>query len=90
MFFVVLDSKLLGKERSDDALFDDLIEEIGNNGYFQKRFNWVFNFGLVIMMSMPYLNLVLAMSVPEHHCHVPGRNLTQFSLKEWQDHLLPK
>lgn len=83
-------SEKTGKEINDDALFDTLIEEIGNDAKFQNRFNFLYNFILVTFVTMPYLNIVLAMTVPDHWCHVPGREFTNYSMEEWKERSLPK
>lgn len=78
-----------GKNENKEALFDNLMEEIGNHGKFQTRFNFLYNFVLVTFATMPYLNIVLAMTVPEHWCHVPGRDATNFTVEEWKELTLP-
>ena len=84
-------SEMIGKEEiNDDALFDSLIEEIGNDGKFQNRFNFWYNFVLVTFVTMPYLNIVLAMTVPDHWCHVPGMEYTNYSIDEWKARSLPR
>lgn len=90
-FNLLIDDAFLEKEKptSDESLFDGIIAAIGNDGKFQTRFNWVFNFVLVSLMTMPYLNLVIAMSVPKHHCHIPGRNESMQNLSSWQQQWLP-
>ncbi|PSN35683.1 hypothetical protein C0J52_21768 [Blattella germanica] len=56
-------------EMDHDALFEGLMQHVGLDGKFQSRFNYVFNLVFVVFLAMPYLNLVLAMTVPEHWCH---------------------
>lgn len=73
-----------------DSRFDRVMEKVGYQGPFQYRFNMIFNFVLVILVSMPYLNIILALAVPDHWCHVPGRNSTTFSLEQWKNLTLPK
>lgn len=72
-----------------DAIFDKIMESIGNNGSFQKRFNILFNIILSFLAAMPENNIVLAMSIPDHWCHVPGRENTNFTLQEWKNITLP-
>ncbi|KAK6631354.1 hypothetical protein RUM44_005880 [Polyplax serrata] len=74
----------------DDSLFDQLMEAIGNGGRFQKRFNFLYNFLLVILLTMPYLNIILVMTIPDHWCHIPGLETTNYTLDEWKDKWLPK
>ncbi|GLV42087.1 uncharacterized protein CBL_04954 [Carabus blaptoides fortunei] len=39
---------------------------------------------------MPYLNIILVLSVPDHWCHIPGRENTNYTLEEWKNLTLPK
>lgn len=75
---------------NQDAAFDKIMERVGDNGNFQKRFNWIFNVGLVLCASMAYMNIVLALSVPDHWCHVPGREKTNYTEEEWKNLTLPR
>jgi len=68
----------------NDALFEGIMKHICLNGKYQSRFNYVFNLIFIIFLAMPYLNLVLAMTIPEHWCHVPGRNETNMTVDEWK------
>jgi hypothetical protein len=77
-------------EINKDALFDEIMGQIGLNGKYQSRFNLVFNLVFVIFLAMPYLNLVLAMTIPEHWCHLPGRNETTLTEEEWKNLTIPR
>ncbi|XP_065157525.1 organic cation transporter 1-like [Atheta coriaria] len=74
----------------EPSAFDTIIEQIGKAGRFQKRFNFTFNFFLVIVAAMPHLNLVISLATPNHWCHVPGRETTNYSIEEWKSMTLPK
>lgn len=76
--------------QNEESIFDDIMESIGNSGRFQKRFNFIFNFVLVFFASMPYMNIIYAIVVPDHWCHVPGREFTNFSVDEWKEITLPR
>ncbi|KAL5284853.1 hypothetical protein ACFFRR_006894 [Megaselia abdita] len=39
--------------------------------------------------GMIYMNIILALNVPDHWCVVPGRNNTNFTLEEWKNITLP-
>lgn len=78
------------REMDNDALFEGLMNHIGLNGKYQSRFNYVFNLIFIIFLAMPYLNLVLAMTIPEHWCHVPGRNETNMTEDEWKQLTIPR
>lgn len=76
-------------EPTHDAVFDQIMHRIGDRGKFQKRFNYIFNVGLVYFASMVFMNIILAMNIPDNWCYVPGRNMTNFTLDEWHNLTLP-
>lgn len=78
------------EEMNPDAIFDGILQKVGNNGRFQRRFNYLYNIGLVICASMIYLNIILAMNVPDYWCHVPGRENTTISEELWKNLTLPR
>nr|CAD7200915.1 unnamed protein product [Timema douglasi] len=78
------------QEENEDAMFEQIMNKIGSRGKFQKRFNYLFNMFFVMLASMPYYNFVLAMAVPDHWCHVPGRNGTNYTLDQWKEITLPR
>lgn len=69
--------------------FDSVLNAVGARGRFQSRFNFVFNFLLIIVVSMSYMNLIQVVAIPNHWCHVPGRENTNFTLEEWKNITLP-
>lgn len=75
---------------SHDSIFDKFMEMAGNDGPFQKRFNYIFNAGMVVFASLAYMNFILALNVPEHWCHVPGREFTNYTIDEWKQMTLPR
>lgn len=77
-------------KENDEALFDSLIEKIGNNGKFQNRMNYLYNLVFVMLITMPFCNIILAMTVPDHWCYVPGREYTNYTLEEWKEKWSPK
>ncbi|KAJ9573945.1 hypothetical protein L9F63_008687, partial [Diploptera punctata] len=74
----------------NDALFEKIMTHVGLNGRYQTRFNYMFNLLFIVFLAMPYLNLVLAMTIPEHWCHVPGRENTNLTLDEWKRLTIPR
>lgn len=74
----------------EDTVFDDLMSEIGSRGRFQKRFNYLFNFILVFFATLPYMGVIFMLSVPDHWCLLPGRELTNYTLEEWKTLSIPK
>lgn len=73
-----------------DEAFDKIMETVGSNGPFQKRFNYIFNIGLVFFASMVYNNMIFILGTPDHWCHVPGREFTNYTLEEWKNITLPR
>jgi len=74
----------------ESLVFDRIMETVGNDGKFQRRFNFIFNFMVCIMVSMAFMNIMLVLNEPEHWCHVPGRdNFTDFSDEQWRSLVLP-
>lgn len=82
--------ELQKKEPSPDALFDFIMEKVGNCGPFQRRFNIIFNIGLIVFASMIQMNIILAMNLPEYWCHVPGMESTNITLDLWKNLTLPR
>ncbi|KAJ4432373.1 hypothetical protein ANN_20992 [Periplaneta americana] len=81
----VIDSK---KQERDE--FDELMVHIGVNGKFQLRFNLLFNMLFVLIFSICCFNVYIALTVPGHWCHVPGRNETNYTIEEWKEMNIPK
>lgn len=75
---------------SHDSIFDKFMEMAGDDGPFQKRFNYIFNAGMVVFASLAYMNVILALNVPDHWCHVPGREFTNYTIDEWKYITLPR
>lgn len=74
---------------SESAIFDRIMETVGNDGKFQKRFNFLFNFSICIMVSMSFMNVMLVLNDPVHWCHVPGQNQTNLTTEQWRELVLP-
>jgi OCT family organic cation transporter-like MFS transporter 4/5 len=72
-----------------DQAFDRILDIVGNDEKFQFVFGMVFNVGLVTCATMTYMNIVLAMTPPDHNCHVPERENFNFSVEEWKNLTLP-
>lgn len=83
------DEKLAMDEQDSSGDFDEVLEAVGSDGHFQRKYNMLYNFVFMILGAMPYLNLVIAMSVPDHWCKVPGRESTNYSLEEWKRRTIP-
>lgn len=70
--------------------FDKIMEMVGNDGIFQRRFNYIYNVAMVIFGGMSFMNMVLALNVPDHWCHLPGRENTNYTLEQWKNLTLPR
>lgn len=75
---------------NSDSVFERVLHSVGDDGKFQKRSNLIFNFLLAAMATMSYMNLILAATVPDHWCQVPGREEGNFSMDEWKLLTLPR
>lgn len=75
---------------SQDEAFEKVMELVGDAGPFQNRFNGIYNFGMIFAGAMLYMNVILAMSTPEHWCYVPGREHTNYTVEEWKALTLPR
>ena len=73
-----------------DEEFDQMLELVGSDGKFQKRFNWIFNFGFVLCAGMTYMNLLAVLEEPDHFCNVPGRERFNVSEELWNNLTLPR
>lgn len=73
-----------------DTIFDQIMEMVGDDGPFQKRFNCIFNTGMVVCGSLAYMNIILALNAPDYWCHVPGREHTNYSIEQWKHLTLPR
>ncbi|XP_037950003.1 beta-alanine transporter-like [Teleopsis dalmanni] len=72
-----------------DDPFQDLMEKAGNHGRFQLIYNIIFVMGLAGAGAMTYMNIILALNIPDHWCTVPGRENTNYTLEEWRNLTLP-
>uniref|UniRef100_A0A1I8NHI3 Major facilitator superfamily (MFS) profile domain-containing protein n=1 Tax=Musca domestica TaxID=7370 RepID=A0A1I8NHI3_MUSDO len=80
-------------EESDEVEedpFQAIMEKAGNHGRFQLMYNILFVMGLSMAGAMCYMNIILALNIPDHWCTVPGREQTNFTLDEWRRITLPK
>ncbi|EDW84687.1 uncharacterized protein Dwil_GK14248 [Drosophila willistoni] len=70
--------------------FQALMEKAGNHGRYQTLYNYVFVAGLAFSGALTYMNIILALNIPDHWCTVPGIENTNFTLSEWRNLTLPK
>lgn len=69
--------------------FIQIMEKVGTNGRFQLIYNALFVTCLSIFGNCLYMNIILALNVPEHWCIVPGGNNTNVTHDEWKAITLP-
>lgn len=73
-----------------ESAYDRALSEVGSNGKFQKNFDITYNVLLMIIWSMVYMNIILALAIIPHHCELPPKpeNVSD-SDYSWRLKLLP-
>jgi hypothetical protein len=74
---------------NEENAFDRVMEMAGNDGKFQKIFNYVNVLSLFICVGMIFLNNVLILNEPDHICRVPGKENFNVSYETWKNLTLP-
>ena len=69
--------------------FDRVMQIVGYNGRFQKIFTLIFVMALTSIGALVYMNIILALNVPDHWCYIAGRENTSYSIVEWRNITLP-
>jgi hypothetical protein len=80
----------LQRQDDEEDIFEALMGHIGMDGKFQSLFNLVFNTAFGLTATMCVSNIVLALAKPNHWCHVPGRNETNYTAAEWRSLTVPR
>lgn len=75
--------------QAEEDPFQMVMEKAGNHGRFQLIYNILFVMGLSMAGAMCYMNIILALNIPDHWCTVPGRESTNLTLAEWRELTLP-
>ncbi|XP_049779454.1 uncharacterized protein LOC126176345 [Schistocerca cancellata] len=75
---------------NENTKFEDIIEELGSDGKFQLQMNIIFNFIAILFSTMSSYAKIIALTVPEHWCHVPGRESTNLTVEMWKNLTIPK
>uniref|UniRef100_A0A182W0H0 Major facilitator superfamily (MFS) profile domain-containing protein n=1 Tax=Anopheles minimus TaxID=112268 RepID=A0A182W0H0_9DIPT len=80
------------EDAGSDAAFDRIMETIGNDGPFQRRYNIIFNVIAVLFFAMCVVNVLLILAVPDHRCSIPAtvnntHNETQY--QRWKESVYP-
>ncbi|KAM3963106.1 organic cation transporter protein [Aphomia sociella] len=71
-----------------ESVYDRALVEVGQSGYFQKKFDIVYNFLFSTLWFIAYMNIFLALVVIPHRCQIPRRpeNVTEFA---WLSKYIP-
>ncbi|XP_047104001.1 solute carrier family 22 member 7-like isoform X2 [Schistocerca piceifrons] len=78
------------EEASENVKFEDIIDQIGGNGKFQLRHNIIFICLSATFLSMTIYGKMLAITVPDHWCFVPGIEKANVSVDTWKDMTIPR
>ncbi|KAG8175157.1 hypothetical protein JTE90_025384 [Oedothorax gibbosus] len=62
--------------------FEDILQQIGGYGKFQKKLTFLFVIPIYIIIPWFWLSRILSLSVPEHWCHVPELKFSNLSTEE--------
>ncbi|XP_049859969.1 solute carrier family 22 member 7-like isoform X2 [Schistocerca gregaria] len=79
-----------GQYFDEKTKFEDIIDKIGSNGRFQMRMNVIFNFVTLTLSAMSAFATLIALTVPPHWCHVPGRETTNMTMEMWKSLTIPR
>lgn len=75
---------------TQDAAFEKIMDMVGTEGPFQLRFNFIFNAAMIAFGGMSFMNIILALNVPDHWCFVPGREHTNYTMDQWKTITIPR
>ncbi|XP_049779960.1 solute carrier family 22 member 7-like [Schistocerca cancellata] len=75
---------------NENVRFEDIIEELGSDGKFQTQMNIIFNVIAIFFSTMSSYAKIIALTVPEHWCHVPGIENTNLTLEMWKNLTIPR
>jgi hypothetical protein len=71
--------------------FEELIEEINGQGFYQKRLLYFVLSPLFFFLPLSWLNELFLLHVPSHWCYHPSQdNLNSTQIEEWRNCFLPK
>lgn len=71
-----------------DSVYERALNEIGDNGKFQKRFDFIFNFIFTLLWAMAYNSMILALVIIPYSCKLPSKpdNISEF---DWKSKYIP-
>ncbi|XP_049955706.1 solute carrier family 22 member 7-like isoform X1 [Schistocerca serialis cubense] len=78
------------EETFQNVKFEDIIDQIGGNGKFQQQHNIIFICLSSIFMAMVIYSKMLAITIPDHWCYVPGREEANVSTDIWKNMTIPR
>ena len=70
--------------------FDDILEMVGNANWFQRRLIYVLVYPVSFLLAWMVLNILFMVSVPDHWCLVPGREMYNMTLQQWKNLTIPR
>ncbi|XP_043224904.1 organic cation transporter 1-like [Amphibalanus amphitrite] len=70
--------------------FDDILEMVGNENWFQRRLIFVLVYPVSFLLAWMVLNILFMVSVPDHWCYVPGREMYNMTLEQWKNLTIPR
>ncbi|KAI5636325.1 sugar transporter domain-containing protein [Phthorimaea operculella] len=66
-----------------ESAYDRALKEVGADGRYQKKFDILYGVVLGGLWCMSYMNLYLALAIPEHNCKLPEKPVN-ISFHEWK------
>ncbi|XP_049861669.1 solute carrier family 22 member 7-like [Schistocerca gregaria] len=73
-----------------ESSFECILDRIGSRGKFQIRLSCIYICLSVLLCTSPSHMFIMSMVVPDHWCHVPGRELSNVSIEEWKSLTIPR
>jgi len=71
--------------------FEEILEVVGSQGIFQKRLLYGILWPMMALCPFLTYGIVFILDIPDHWCHVPGRNESgsSFTMEEWKNMTIP-
>ncbi|XP_064117978.1 organic cation transporter 1-like isoform X2 [Macrobrachium nipponense] len=85
-----MDDGVDGKNSRAGDGFDSLLEIVGSRGRYQHKLVYYVLSPICFFLGYSTCQLLFQVAVPDHWCHVPGRENTTLSEKEWMDLTIPR
>ena len=81
--------RLNNKKPGNLSSFEKLLGAVKADGAYQWRLILVFMIPMAFTYSIAQRNGIILMSIPNHVCHVPGREFTNYNQEEWHNLTIP-